>query len=688
MQKMSRQSKGLSFNRLLKVSGVLLKEYQSFKKFLDLSESEKINSTIPDSFVKTLIQLGPTFIKLGQIISTRPDFIPEEYIHALKVLHDHVPPFTYEEVKRMIEAEFNKDIDRIFRSFDKQPIGAASLSQVHFAVLHDGSQVAVKIQRPHVQKIIQKDLIVLSKLLYVISKVSPKLGRNLNILNAFEQFKAYTMKELDFSLEAKILERFRENFKDWKDVVFPEVYWDYTTSKVLTMQRVSGFRLGEVKSNISAESRKKINKRLIEVEMKMFVTDAFFHADLHPGNIFFRDDGSIAIIDVGMFGELSNEQRDRFLLYWLAVVEKEKIRAFSHLIKMAQKSDSSNEYGFYQRFSEVLDAFYQSDISTRSLTKTYLDIFITGAKFGYIFPGELLLQAKALTTAEALAFTLVPDFQFAQEARPIINRELGHRAEPDEIHRRFKQTFPEWLLLGELPATSIVHSDEEKNKSDNAWVEISKIFAQDLDKRREKENEVRHGEFAVEINESLEKVFNFVTRFAQYPNWHPTYTPNSRVIHVSAKNVFLTPEVVGSVFRLDEIVDGNLLLSNGEIIEFERNKCYKWRAPLSIFLLVDIGTCFTFTDLGNNRTRVHEYFYYIDDPLINFLTYRRWFSKQALVEHIKEELTGVKHIIESKQYNSEDVEYLWENVTEMIRLLTIDDLNEPIKASRPSDFNG
>jgi len=673
------QNNKRNVGRFFKVGSVILSEVKNFKKFQLLSKEEKVSSSIPKEFVNKLLELGPTFIKLGQILSTRPDFLPEQYIKELKVLHDHVPAFSYDKVQEILQKEFSKDVNSIFNSFDQTPIAAASLAQVHFALLPDGSKVAVKIQRPGVKEIIKKDLVVLSWVVRLAKRLFPKLTKNLSLENAFKEFKKYTLRELDFLMEADTLIQFRQNFKEWDDVTFPAVYKDYTTSRVLTMEKMAGMHIDEVKSKISSENRKKLSKRLTELEMKMFITDSFFHADLHPGNIFFKEDGTIAIIDVGMFGKLTDGQRDRFLLYWLAIVEKEKKRAFSHLLKLGEMTATADREGFYSKFAKILDMFYEADLSSRSLTKTYLEIFITGAKFGYRFPSEMLLQAKAMTTAETLVLTMTPNFKFYEEARPIVTRELGQRAEPEQVRKRLKQTLPEWLLFGETVDSDLIFSEDEQAKSDRAWKEIGKIWCEDFDRRKTKDNEVKHGEYAVIVNESLEKVFNFVTRFAQYPFWHPTYTEESKVIHVSGKYVFITPQVTGSVFRLDEIVDGNHLLSNAEVTEFERNKYFKWRAPLSIFPLVDIGTCFTFEDLGDNRTRLYEYFYYIDDPMMNFIVNRKWFSEEALVYHIKEELTGVKNIIETKQYNPEDMDYLWKNLKETTRLQYCDETASPVK---------
>lgn len=640
-------------------------------------------SRIPGEFVTSLVDLGPAFIKLGQILSTRPDFLPPEYIDELRRLQDQVPGFSYQQVRTIIAEELGRDVGQAFTSFSTKPYASASLSQVHFGTLHDGTQVAVKVQRPLIKERIEDDLVSLSWIINIAGVLFPKLTRNLDLRGTFREFVAYTRRELDFSLEAQTLEQFRENFQDWEDVVFPAVYWDYSSKRILTMDRVSGFHINDLRESLSLENRQKLNRRLVEMEMKMFLSDAFFHADLHPGNIFFQEDGTIAVIDVGMYGQLTPVQRDRFLLYWIAIAGEEKERAFSHLLELGRKTRDGDQKGYFNKFSEILDEFYASSISERSLTRTYLEIFVAGARFGFMFPSQLLLQAKALTTAEALAIALVPDFRFSEEVRPFVMRELGRRSNSSSLKQQFARTFPEWLLFGEASRGNML-SQERPGVS--AWTEVATSWAKEIDENRLKEEEVRHGEYAVEINESLEKVFNFTTRFAQYPLWHPTYTGDSRVIHVSGRYVYLTPDAIGSIFRLDEIVDGVQLLSNGEVTGFARNELFKWRAPLSIFPMIDIGTCFTFEELGKNRTRVHEYFYYIDNPFMDLFVNRRWFSSKALAEHIREELLGVKQIIESGQYQASDMQYLWEGITAVSRQIHAGDIGRPIRVSDGSEF--
>jgi len=443
--------------RLLRIVWLSIYHYWAFRAFTRLEDDERRKHLdVPRQFVESLLELGPLFVKIGQILSTRPDVLPEAYITELARLQEGVPPFPFDQVRATINEQFNTDIEEVFRSFEETPIASASLAQVHLAVLNDSTPVAVKIQRPFVKERISEDLAVLSALIRHFSQLFPRKARRFNLVSGFNEFKRYTLQELDFSLEAQTLERFRRNFSGWSDIIIPQLYWNHITVKVLTMERISGLRLSEITSKLTPPERKHLTHRLMEMEMKMFISDGLFHADLHPGNIFFTEDGKIALLDFGMYGELSDEHRDHFILYWFAGLQRQTQRAFYHLIQQTTRLKGADEDAYYEQFKQLADRFYGSTISERSLTQTYLDIILSGAKFGFVFPSDLLLHAKALTTAEALAFTLMPNLRFDTEMRPIIGREFTKRAaDLGRLKAQAEHILPELLLFGELPPASL-----------------------------------------------------------------------------------------------------------------------------------------------------------------------------------------------------------------------------------------
>ncbi len=464
--------------RILLLGWLLLYQYRAFRAFHRMSDKERQQHlAIPKHLVQSLLKLGPLFIKVGQILSTRPDVLPKEYIAELALLQEHVPPFPYSDVRTIVREEFQQYIHDLFQSFEEIPVAAASLAQVHFAELFDGTPVAVKIQRPQAKEAITADLALLSGWITLFCRLFPKKARRFNLAAGFQEFGRYTLQELDFVLEANTMERFRHNFADQHDVIIPQVYHDLVKPRVLTMERITGQRLSEITPTLSTQERKQLSHRLLEIEMKMFISDGVFHADLHPGNILFLGDEKIALLDFGMYGELSQEHRDHFILYWLAVFQRQTRRAFYHLVRQTRQLKNADEEAYYQRFKEMADKFYSSITLKVSLMQTYLAIIVSGAKYGFVFPSDLLLQAKALTTAEALAFTLTPDFKFAKDASPILAHEFALRATDfARLKETAEQILPELLLFGELPPASSREQATTHSPLPFDWSEVLKLL--------------------------------------------------------------------------------------------------------------------------------------------------------------------------------------------------------------------
>ncbi|MEO7991332.1 MAG: AarF/UbiB family protein [Chryseolinea sp.] len=439
-----------------------IRQYRAYKEFSRLNDQKKNKSIIPERFVSDILELGPVFIKVGQILSTRSDLLSVQYITALEKLQENVPSFDFKVAEKIIEDEIGQPIQQIFQSVEEKPIASASLSQVHFAALKSGEKVAIKVQRPDVKSNVLNDLQKLEEILAVFKFFFPKKEKRANLYNGFKEFKRYTLQELDFAHEGEIIERFRNNFKGWDDILFPKIYSEYSTEKLLIMEQVSGLRLKQVKEKLSREIRDKLNVRLAEMELKMFISDGLFHADLHPGNIFFKEDGKIVLLDFGMYGELTNEERNRFVLYWLAVVQNDVKRAFYHFKKQCKELPNANEKAFYEVFKKLADDFYKSRLKDVSITKVYLSMITAGYKYGYVFPENLLLHAKALTTAEALTFELSPDARFEEVTKPIIAKEFARLTMNGKLIRnRVQQTLPDFLLTGEI-APSLFQEDGSK----------------------------------------------------------------------------------------------------------------------------------------------------------------------------------------------------------------------------------
>ncbi len=435
----------------LKILFTALKQYSNFRKFSGLSNDKKNQSSIPQLFVKDIIKLGPVFIKFGQILSTRSELLPHQYILALQKLQENVPAMDFKKAIEVIETELKKPAKSLFKSIDSKPVASASLAQVHFATLLTGEKIAIKIQKSGIHKSVKRDINRLEKLLGLFNFFIAKKLQRINALNGFAEFKRYTLQELDYIHEGKTIERFATNFKQWQDIIFPHVYWQLSTTKLLCMSRVEGMRLGEAVNVLSTEKKIQLNSRLAELELKMFITDGLFHADLHPGNIFFKRDGKIALLDFGMYGELSKEERNRFVLYWLAVVHNDIPKAFYHFKKQCIQLDNANEASFFQIFENLANKFYNSRLKDASITQIYIKMIQAGYQYGFYFPANLLLHAKALTTAEALSFDLAPDARFEKITKPILIKEISRLVlQGDYPLSILLSSMPELMLTGEI----------------------------------------------------------------------------------------------------------------------------------------------------------------------------------------------------------------------------------------------
>ncbi len=458
-----------NMRRLISVVRVLLPEYRALRRF----GNGKQDSLAPARLAGSLAALGPTFVKLGQMLSTRPDVMPQPYVDALTTLQEHGARIAPRMVHATIRNELGKPVAVLFSTFDEQPIAAASLAQVHRATLSDGTIVAVKVQRPDLERLICRDLDAMEAGLRWLYRLSPRRMQRTNLRAFLAEFRRYTLQELDFAQEGRVIDRFRINFSGHASIRFPVICWSHTSQRVLTMSWVEGLRLHDAVKSLDAQTRQRLVTNLVDVMLQMFVSNGLFHADLHPGNIVFHRDASFTLLDFGMVGELTDRQRDRFILYWLAVAQRQTRRAFLHLKAQTRKLPGANEQAFLDRFETLAEKFYSSRLSEMSFTKVYLDMMVAGYEHGFVFPSELMLHAKALTTAETLIFVLAPDARFEQLSRPFIAREYAARAGSLELFKlRLTQLVPELLLLGELPPPEAVDESWDRDATVEVFGEM------------------------------------------------------------------------------------------------------------------------------------------------------------------------------------------------------------------------
>jgi len=397
---------------------------------------------------RAVVRLGPTAMKLAQVASTRPDLVPASVSRGLESLQEAAPRFSFDEARKVVEQELGAPIDALFRVFPEESIASASLCQVYFATLPDGSDVAVKVQRPGIDGKIVRDVRILRALAQLLALLRPSL-RNLRLADAAAEFGRWTLRELDFRLEGENADEFRRNFTAWPDIHLPVIHWSHTRKRVLTMERVGGRRVKDMLIILDDDARLDLVRHLADMVMKMFVDDGFFHADLHPGNIFFSEDGRIVLLDVGMVGRMNRAQTGRFLAYWIAVSYRQRDRAFHHLLQLATYTEGGDLVRYRADYEQILDEFEGSTVAEKSLARTYFDVVQSGARHGIIFPSEMLLQTKALVTMEALCIFMAPGFRFSEEMQPIVARRLVERTRPTSLLERLWTMLPDLVVTGE-----------------------------------------------------------------------------------------------------------------------------------------------------------------------------------------------------------------------------------------------
>ncbi|MBI5416746.1 AarF/ABC1/UbiB kinase family protein [Candidatus Poribacteria bacterium] len=365
-----------------------------------------------------LEELGPTFIKFGQIMSTRPDLLPGDIIEGFKRLQDNVQSFDSAQAKKIIEDELGKPIEEIFASFSEKPIAAASIAQVHLAVLKTGEEVVVKVQRPGIQKKILTDL----RILYIIANfVDKRLGddRIFEPLLVLDEFDKSIRREMDFITEAANTEKLYNNFKDDPDFRFAKVWWDYTTSRVLTLERLYGFRIDEqeefIKNNID---KKKLAEKIVRAYLKQFFEDGFFHADPHMGNILIAKDGTVIMLDCGMVGYLNNELKDNFSQVFIGIVTHEFDRLTEAYIRLGMMAQPSDYIAFKRDLTDFLEKHLEVPIKQFRISEVFMDTIKNARKYNIRVNVDFLLLMRSLSMIEDISRILNPDLNIIETTRP------------------------------------------------------------------------------------------------------------------------------------------------------------------------------------------------------------------------------------------------------------------------------
>lgn len=365
-----------------------------------------------------LINLGPTFIKIGQSMGTRADLLPLPFVKALGELQDNVPKFPNEIAFARIEKELGKKINQVYAEFDVEPIAAASLGQVYRAKLFTGEEVAVKVQRPNLVATIKGDIEILRKVAKFAERF-PSLNENADWGGMLKEFDETIHEEMDYSAEGKNAERFTENFKEWTNVHVPKIYWNATTEKVITMEFIHGTKvtsLEELKQR--GVSPEKVNRLLIRTYLKQLLEDGFFHADPHPGNLLVMPDGRLAFFDFGMVGRITPQLQSKMIDAFFHVVAKDAPEIAQDLIDLQFLKPGADE----SKIKEVVIKMFElhlnlklKDVNFKELTYDLADVMYD---YPFRLPSNFTYIMRALMTLEGIGIITDPEFNFFETAKP------------------------------------------------------------------------------------------------------------------------------------------------------------------------------------------------------------------------------------------------------------------------------
>jgi ubiquinone biosynthesis protein len=420
--------------------------FEDLVQRLDLPGMGILNKVIPktDRELSTyerirliLEELGPTFVKFGQIMSLRPDMLPQTMIKELSKLQDEVPPVSLPEIKAVAEKSLGRPIYDMFSIFDAEPIAAASLAQVHRAVLRQGGRiVSVKIQRPDIRRKVEADLDILAAIAHRIDERSEDL-RTYELPSLVRTTRRILLRELDFTREARNMRIARANQRDSADIYIPKVYEDYCTEHVLVMEYLIGTRLRDLDPE-ALENRKSLAKQGLGVAIKQILEDGFFHADPHPGNLLITAEKGLCLIDWGMVGRLT--QKDRYELIELirAVVDEDSESLVDALLTVSDSEYEIDRRGLEREISDVLDSHYTASLRELNLGHLLLDITALLRDYRLRLPSDLVIMIKALVTAEGSARLIYPDLDVISEAEKYIRRLVIERYKPQAVWQMFR----------------------------------------------------------------------------------------------------------------------------------------------------------------------------------------------------------------------------------------------------------
>jgi ubiquinone biosynthesis protein len=380
-----------------------------------------------EELARDLEHLGPTFVKVGQLLSTRADLLPPDALRSLSRLQDDVEPFPFVEVERIVNAELGVRLSKAFSRFDEAPLAAASLGQVHRAALRDGRDVAVKVQRPGVRDQVLADMQTLDEVAGFLDQHS-ETGRRVGLRRMVAELRESVLRELDYRLEARNMQVIGANLERFSRIFVPQPIEQYYTERVLTMDYVSGQKITAASPVVLAEvDARGLSEELFRAYLRQVIIDGIFHADPHPGNVFLTTDGHIALLDLGMVSRLSPELQEQLLHFLLAVADRRTERAADLALGMGERLDGFEEAQFRRRIAEVVARSQDTRIGDAPAGRLMLAVAHAAVETGVRLPNELTLLGKTLLNLDDVGQTLAPDFDVQESLRRNANELMMER---------------------------------------------------------------------------------------------------------------------------------------------------------------------------------------------------------------------------------------------------------------------
>jgi ubiquinone biosynthesis protein len=443
------------FSRLVQTSSrqreiaevVLRNGWDYMRQLLTGGKADEPKLPPPAVLRNILVALGPVYVKLGQLLSTRPDLLRPEYIEALSTLQAEVPPVPWEEIEVVIRQQFHQPLMDVFAVINPMPVAAGSIAQTHKATLIDGREVALKVQRPGLELVVEQDISLIRLVANLVAQT--EFGQYYDVVSLAEEFAEALRNELNFIQEAQYTDQLRKNLAatrwfDPKQLVVPEIIWDATTSKLLVMEWLNGvplllgsFQGGE--AGVETE-KQEISTMLLRAFFQQICLDGFFHADPHPGNLFYLNDGRVALLDCGMVGRLDPRTQQIILELVLAIVNLDAQRCTQLTLQLAPPTQPINRNQLESEFDRLLRQYYSMTIAQVNFSKLVYEVLQVARNNKIRIPGNLGLCAKAIANLEGITRTLDPEFNIPDKIRPMMT----------EVFQR--------QLVGEAPMAALLRT--------------------------------------------------------------------------------------------------------------------------------------------------------------------------------------------------------------------------------------